>query len=108
MTEIENSDDSSLTILDTKKNYLTFERSSLLLPSQLLIGKFDSSSLDIGNIHLLNCSNSRSIPEQETLIYETEFFSYSNETVSKYNVIYIYSNEHANLSSKISIYLSVL
>lgn len=83
LTEI-NNDDGSLNILDVKKNYVLFARSSLLVPSHLLIGKFDAASSDIDNLNLHPCTTPLEIPEAETLMCDiTEYIHDNNDSTSE-------------------------
>lgn len=84
MTEIDNPDGASLTVADVKKNHVVFTKFSLIKPPQLMVGKFDSSISNIGNLGLTECSSLINIPNEENLMYEhTEFIYESNEPVSK-------------------------
>ena len=85
MTEIENPDGSSLNILDVRRNRVVFTRFSIIQPPQLVVGRFDPTSENIGNLHLYNCTCPLDIPNRENLIYEhTEFAYKTDEPVSEY------------------------
>ncbi|XP_031781597.1 acylamino-acid-releasing enzyme isoform X1 [Nasonia vitripennis] len=89
VTEIENNDGSSLNILDVRKNRVVFTRFSIILPPQLVVGKFDPTSENIGNLHLYNCTKPLDIPNGENLIYEhTEFEYKTKEPVRDFNFTY--------------------
>lgn len=84
VTEIENPDGSSLTILDVRKNRVVFTRFSIVQPPQLVVGRFDPTVSNLGDLQLYNCTQPLEIPNAENLMYEhTEFVYKTNEPVSK-------------------------
>ena len=83
--KIQNEDKSSLNILDVRKNRVIFTRTSLLKPPQLVVGKFDPASKDIGNLNLQNVTSPLDIPGSENFMYEHNEFVYkTNEPISKF------------------------
>ncbi|XP_058788813.1 acylamino-acid-releasing enzyme-like [Phymastichus coffea] len=89
VTEIENPDGSSLSILDVRKNRVVFTRFSMIQPPQLVVGRFDPTAGNIGDLHLYNCTQPLQIPNAENLMYEhTEFVYKTNEPVKDFNFTY--------------------
>lgn len=87
--EIENSDGSSLIVVDVKGNYLLAEKTSLIKPSQLIIAEINPSSSELGHLSFVACTESISIPKSEDLFYENEEYTYNtNETVKTFNFTY--------------------
>ncbi|XP_014217737.1 acylamino-acid-releasing enzyme-like [Copidosoma floridanum] len=83
VTEIDNPDGSSLSILDVRRNRVVFTRFSNIQPPQLVVGKFDPASENIGNLHLYNCTKPLDVPKAESLMYEhTDFIYKTDEPVS--------------------------
>ncbi|XP_076752190.1 acylamino-acid-releasing enzyme isoform X2 [Xylocopa sonorina] len=86
--EIKN-DKSSLTILDVKNNIIAFLETSLLEPSVLTIGNFNSETINNGNIHRNKISVPATIPGSENLMYEPSEYDYDgDEEIKHFNFIY--------------------
>lgn len=84
ISEIENADGTSLLISDVHKNYLALMKVALTKPSQLIVGKFDSSLPNIGKLMLFEDTRAFSLPDGENLMYEhTEYLYQTDESVSK-------------------------
>ncbi|XP_015605512.1 acylamino-acid-releasing enzyme isoform X2 [Cephus cinctus] len=88
ITEIEN-DSSSLTILDVRNDVIAFVRTSLIEPSRLAIGRFNSQASNIGNITRTEITSPQDIPGLENIKYEQiEHLYDNNDEVKQFNSIY--------------------
>lgn len=76
----------------------------MILPSQLFVGKFETSSANVENINLHQCTTPFIIPEVETLMYDITEYVYDNDdsTSKKKNILKIKS-----FSKKIESFLSL-
>ncbi|XP_050593009.1 acylamino-acid-releasing enzyme-like isoform X1 [Bombus affinis] len=88
ITEIQN-DKSSLAILDVKDDIIAFSETSLLEPSMLSVGRFDSETISNGHIKRNKISIPEKIPGTENLMYEPSEYDYDNdEEIKHFNFIY--------------------
>ncbi|XP_014209159.1 acylamino-acid-releasing enzyme [Copidosoma floridanum] len=87
MTEIESSDGSSLMIADVKLGVVAFHKMSLIQPSQLLIGKFESTGPSIEKfVQVLTTDESFG---ENNLTYEHNEYVYdTDEPVKEFNFTY--------------------
>ncbi|XP_078036139.1 acylamino-acid-releasing enzyme isoform X1 [Augochlora pura] len=86
--EIQN-DKSSLTILDVKNDVIAFLQTSLLDPTSLVVGRFNSEALSNGNITTSKITTSTTIPGSENLMYNFCDYDYdNNDDVKHFNYIY--------------------
>lgn len=90
ITEIQ-SDGSSLLVLEVRKNRILFLKTSLTRPSHLVMGKFDPTATDLGNLHLQDITTPLPIPGLDELTYEHNEYEYeTNEEVSKLKDRHVY------------------
>ncbi|XP_031836700.1 acylamino-acid-releasing enzyme [Nomia melanderi] len=88
ITEIQN-DKSSLTILDVKDDVIAFSQTSLLDPSDLIVGRFHPEVVDSGIIPKNKILSSETIPGSENLMYEICDYDYNNDDeIKHFNFIY--------------------
>lgn len=125
--EIQN-DDSSLFILDVRKNRIVLMRTSLVEPPRLVVGRFDPSveAAELPNLHLLEITKPLVMPEgMENLIIENTDYEYnSKEAVKEFNYTYfgkkctedktmpwilmLHGGPHASYSNQFSIEACIL
>ncbi|XP_051153691.1 acylamino-acid-releasing enzyme-like [Leptopilina boulardi] len=91
LIEVQN-DDSSLTVLDVRKNRVVLMKTSLTEPPRLVVGRFDPSvdAAELPNLHLLEITKPLIMPEgMENLIIENTDYTYnSKEEVKEFNYTY--------------------
>lgn len=70
--------------MDVKNDVIVFLETSLLEPSYLTVGRFDSEIINNGFIKRNKISISTMIPGSENLMYEASEYDYDNdEEISK-------------------------
>ncbi|KAJ8676561.1 hypothetical protein QAD02_012348 [Eretmocerus hayati] len=89
LSEINNPNKSSLSILDVYNDIVAFNESSLIQPSQLVVAKFDSEALNSGQVTLHSCSKSSS-PLGNSVTYDVSEFTHNlNESVRNFDFAYL-------------------
>lgn len=89
--EIQN-DDTSLFILDVRKNRVVLMRTSLIEPPRLVVGRFDPAveAAELPNLHLLEITKPLVMPDgmEDLMIENTDYEYNSKEEIKEFNYTY--------------------
>ncbi|XP_033231496.1 acylamino-acid-releasing enzyme-like [Belonocnema kinseyi] len=122
------SDDSSLEVLDVRKNRIVLMKTSLIDPPRLVVGRFDPQveASQLPDLHLLEITKPLVMPEgiEDLLIESTDYEYSTNEEVKDFNFTYfgrkggenkstpwilmIHGGPHANFVNYFSIECAIL